>query len=80
MDGAKFDDADAEADDRLELEKRFRIVVGDIGGEDATGEWGTSRENRFVVFTESPASCNDLMRSAILPPALISVPFVLEEG
>jgi hypothetical protein len=41
---------------------------------------GGSREKRFVVATVRPASWRDRMRSAILPPDLFSVPFVLELG
>ena len=39
---------------------------------------GASREKRFVEATARPASCNDRMRSAMLPPDLRSVPFVLQ--
>jgi hypothetical protein len=70
----RFDDADTDAEERLGLEKRFRMVSGDIGG---VGGILISREKRLVVLTDRPASWRDRMRSAMLPPGLWSVPFIL---
>lgn len=77
-DGTRFDGTDAEAEDRLELENRFRMVSGDMGDMGGVGGiFVVSRENRFVVLTERPASCKDRIRSAMLPPDLCSMPFEL---
>ena len=79
--GAKFDDVEANAEERLELEYRFRMASGDTGGVGNVAVVGRSREKRLLVgTTERPASWRDRMRSAMLPPDLRSVPFVLEWG
>lgn len=63
----RFDEADADAEERFELEKRFRTTSGDIGG---VGGILISREKRLVVLTDRPASWRDRIRSAMLPPGL----------
>lgn len=53
VEAVRFDDADADAEERLGLGKRCRMVSGDIGG---VGGILISREMRLVVLTDRPAS------------------------
>ena len=53
----------------------MRRASGDVGG--VGRGFGLSREKRLVVATDSPASCRDRMRSAMLAPDLCSAPLVL---
>lgn len=74
-------DADADADERLELENRLRTASGERG--EVGPEWfppipfpaALETEIRFKdgcvgAPTAKPASCKDRIRSAILPPGL----------
>ena len=51
-----------------------RLTVGDSGGESGgADEVGISREMRFVVATDRPALCSERMRSAMLPPPVLTM-------
>jgi hypothetical protein len=79
-----FDDADAlwlmggdnkESDCREFLIVRVPsedVVVGESG---TAGVEGSSLETRLLVLTDKPASCNDRIRSAMLPPDSFATPF-----
>lgn len=46
-----------------------RTMSGDSGGD----PMGISREMRFVVATDRPALCRERMRSAMLPPPVLTI-------
>lgn len=80
-----FDETDAlwlmGGDNRERACKEFLVVrvpseVGDVGesGAAVVVVVGSSREMRLVV-TDKPASCNDRIRSAMLPPDTFCTPF-----
>ncbi len=48
---------------------------GDVGESGTAVVVGSSRETRLVVLTDRPASCNDRIRSAMLPPDTFCTPF-----
>ena len=54
---------------------RAVAVVGDVGGEKAapTGEVGIALDMRFVVDSDRPAFSRDRMRSAMLPPPVLTM-------
>jgi len=47
----------------------------DVGESGTAVVVGSSRETRLVVLTDKPASCNDRIRSAMLPPDSFCIPF-----
>jgi hypothetical protein len=47
----------------------------DVGESGTAVVVGSSRERRLVVLTDKPASCNDRIRSAMLPPDRFCTPF-----
>jgi hypothetical protein len=47
----------------------------DVGESGTAGVEGISLETRLFVLTAKPASCNDRIRSAILPPDSFWIPF-----
>ena len=47
----------------------------DVGESGTAVVVGSSRETRLVVLTDIPASCNDRIRSAMLPPDKFCTPF-----
>jgi hypothetical protein len=47
----------------------------DVGESGTTKVEGSSLETRLLVPTDKPASCNDRIRSAILPPDSFCTPF-----
>jgi len=56
-----------------EFRFRARVDVSDEGDEGEVGPAGASRDSRFVVLTDrpasdKPASCNKRIRSAMVPP------------
>ena len=56
-----------------EVRFRPRVDISDVGDEGEAGLAGTSRDSRFVVLTDRPASdrpasCNKRIRSAMVPP------------
>jgi hypothetical protein len=46
-----------------------------VGESGTTGVEGSSLETRLAVLTAKPASCNDRIRSAMLPPDCFWTPF-----
>jgi hypothetical protein len=80
-----FDDADAlwvmGGDDTPSECREFRIVrvlseEVDVGESGIAKVEGSSLETRLVVvLTDKPASCNDRIRSAMLPPEIFCTPF-----
>jgi hypothetical protein len=47
----------------------------DVGERGTAVVVGSSLETRLVVLTDKPASCNDRIRSAMLPPDSFCTPF-----
>jgi|SRR6267154_3489849 len=47
----------------------------DVGESGTAVVVGSSRETRLEVLTDKPASCNDRIRSAMLPPDRFCTPF-----
>jgi hypothetical protein len=47
----------------------------DVGERGIAKVEGSSLETRLVVLTDKPASCNDRIRSAMLPPDTFGTPF-----
>jgi len=47
----------------------------DVGESGTAVVVGSSLETRLVVLTDKPASCNDRIRSAMLPPDSFCTPF-----
>jgi hypothetical protein len=79
-----FDEADAVwlmgGDNRERACKEFLVVRVpsedvDVGESGTAVVVGSSREMRLVVLTDIPASCNDRIRSAMLPPDRFCTPF-----
>jgi hypothetical protein len=79
-----FEDADAlwlMGGDNRERDCREFLVVRvsddvDVGESGTAVVVGSSLETRFVVvLTDIPASCNDRIRSAMLPPDSLCTPF-----
>jgi hypothetical protein len=79
-----FDDADAlwlMGGDNSERDCKEFLVVRVPSEDVEVGESGTamvvgsSLETRLVVLTDKPASCNDRIRSAMLPPDNFCTPF-----
>jgi hypothetical protein len=79
-----FDDVDAlwlmGGDNRVSDCREFLIVRVpsedvDVGESGTAMVEGSSLETRFVVVTDKPASCNDRIRSAMLPPDIFWTPF-----
>ncbi len=54
---------------------RVLSVDVDVGERGIDRVDGTSLEMRLVVLTDKPASCNDRILSAILPPVIFCTPF-----
>lgn len=54
---------------------RVLSVDVDVGESGTAVVVGSSRERRLVVLTDKPASCNDRIRSAMLPPDRFCTPF-----
>lgn len=60
--------------------KEFLVVLVpsedvDVGESGTAMVVGSSRETRLVVLTDIPASCNNRIRSAMLPPDRFCTPF-----
>jgi hypothetical protein len=79
-----FDETDAlwlmGGDNRERACKEFLVVRVpsedvDVGESGTAVVVGSSRERRLVVLTDKPASCNDRIRSAMLPPDRPCTPF-----
>jgi hypothetical protein len=79
-----FDDADAlwlMGGDNRERDCREFLVVRvpsedvDVGESGTAVVVGSSLETRLAVLTDNPASCNDRIRSAMLPPDSFCTPF-----
>jgi hypothetical protein len=84
-----FDDPDAlwvmGGDDSPSECREFRVVrmlseEVDVGERGIAKVEGSSLEMRFVVLTDSPASCNDRIRSAMVPPDIFCTPFSKSGG
>jgi len=52
----------------------------DVGDSGTAGMEGSSLEARLLVLTAKPASCNDRIRSAMLPPDSFWTPFPFSDG
>ncbi len=65
----KDEGENAGGDNACRARKFGRTLSGDIGGD----AMGISREMRFVVATERPALCRERMRSAMLPPPVLTI-------
>jgi hypothetical protein len=79
-----FDETDAlwliGGDNRERVCKEFLVVRVpsedvDVGESGTAVVVGSSREMRLVVLTDIPASCNDRILSAMLPPDRFCTPF-----
>ena len=79
-----FDETDAlwlmGGDNKERACKEFLVVrvpseEVDVGESGTAVVVGSSRETRLVVLTVKPASCNDRIRSAMLPPDRFCTPF-----